>query len=335
MQHENYDIDDLIGRVLAGEATLEDRRKLDAWLAIDQSNRNYFSQLETIFERAAARTVQVDFDTDAAWKKVRTQLRSDSNVRALVTPGSPVSYGAFMRMAASIALIIGIGYFTYQWANQPAQTFAVSTDLTTAHDTLPDGSAAFLNKKSTLSFEYNPRKKTRLAKLKGEGYFEVRHEEEKPFIISAEDVLIQDIGTAFNVKAYPESDTVEVSVREGEVHFYTLKNSGLNLTAGETGVYSKRAHEFTRLEKTDTNVLAYKTRTFNFENTTLAAVIQKINEVYGSSIRLANPALNSCRLTVNFQEDTLETIVEVIAETMKLTVSKEGEEIILNGSGCN
>ncbi|HWA34905.1 MAG TPA: FecR domain-containing protein [Cyclobacteriaceae bacterium] len=330
MQERNYDIDDLIGRVLAGEADLEDRRKLDAWLALDPANREYYLQLETIFEKAAGNTVQLEFDTDAAWKKVRSQLKRDPQV-----PQEAVTNFSVLRMAASIALILGIGYFTYRWLDQPTQTFALRADTATVQDTLPDGSAAFLNKKSTLSFEYNPRKKTRTAKLKGEGFFEVKHEAEKPFILTADDVLIQDIGTAFNVKAYPESDTVEVSVQDGEVHFYTLKDPGLNLTAGQTGVYSKRLHEFTRLEKADTNILAYKTRTFSFNNTDLESVIQKINEVYGSSIRLANPALGSCRLTVNFQGDTLDTIVEVIAETMKLTVTRENDKIFLNGSGCN
>jgi transmembrane sensor len=334
MQESNYDIDDLIGRVLAGEADLNDRRKLDAWLALDPSNKEYYSHLETIFEKAAGNAVQLEFDTDAAWKKVKHQLRADSDVRRLVPQDAGANFSIF-RIAASIVLILGVGFLAYRWFDQPTQTFAVRTDRTTVHDTLPDGSAAFLNKKSTLSFEYNPRKKMRTAKLQGEGFFEVKHEEEKPFILSAEDVLIQDIGTAFNVKAYPESDTIEVSVQEGEVHFYTLKDPGLNLTAGQTGVYSKRLHEFQRLEKADTNILSYKTHMFSFNNTELESVIQKINEVYGSSIRLANPKLASCRLTVNFQGDTLDTIVEVIAETMKLTVTRESDHIFLNGSGCN
>jgi transmembrane sensor len=335
MREEAYDMDDLIGRVLAGEAEDAERLKLDAWLAHDPSNREYFSQIKTIFERAAGNTTQLDFDTDAAWKKIRRQLQPELEVKRLLPETSSISYGAVLRMAASVALIITAGFVTYKWLDKPTQTFALRTDVTTVHDTLPDGSAAFLNRKSTLSFEYNPTKKTRTAKLQGEGYFEVKHEEQKPFILTAEDVLIRDIGTAFNVKAYPESDTVEVAVREGEVHIYTLKNPGLDLTAGQTAIYSKRLHEFARLEKADTNVLAYKTQMFSFDNTALESVIKKINEVYGSSIRLSNPALASCRLTVNFQNDTLDTIVEVIAETMKLTVTRDSGEILLNGSGCN
>ncbi len=336
MNEPGYDIDDLIGRVLAGEATAREKQDLEEWISKDSSNQAYYVQIKTIFDRAASHTVQLSFDTDAAWRKIKQQLKSDPAVRRMVPVNShSTSVMAVIRMAASIVIVVGISLFTYRWLNQPVQTFALRADHATVHDTLPDGSAAFLNKKSNLSFEYNPRTKTRRARLEGEGYFEVRHEDSKPFIISAEEVLIQDIGTAFNVKAYPEKDTIEVSVQQGEVHFYTLKNPGLDLSAGESGIYSKRAHEFTRLEKLDTNVLAYKTRTFNFNNSDLGSVIQKINEVYGSSIILENPSLKSCRLTVNFQGETVDTIVDVVAETLKLTVTRRGEQIVLNGSGCN
>jgi transmembrane sensor len=40
-------------------------------------------------------------------------------------------------------------------------------------------------------------------------------------------VLVRDIGTEFNLKAYPEKDTIEILVTEGEVQFYTLYDSGL------------------------------------------------------------------------------------------------------------
>ena len=200
---------------------------------------------------------------------------------------------------------------------------------------MPDGTTAFLNKKSSIVYEYSPRQKTRKVKLKGEGFFEVKHEEEKPFVIEVEEVRVRDIGTAFNVRAYPESDTVEVIVKTGEVQIYTAKNTGLDLKAGETGIYSKRLREFYRLEKIDTNALSYKTGVFSFNNTDLKSVIEKINAVYGSKIKLGNQGLAACRLTVSFHNDTLDTVVDVIAETLKLTMTRKGKEIVLNGPGCN
>ena len=225
-----------------------------------------------------------------------------------------------LRIAASVLIVVALGYGVYQGFKPRTQIQAFASGAQTIQDTLPDGSTAFLNKKSEIRFEYNSREKTRKVKLKGEAFFEVKHEDEKPFIIETEEVLIKDLGTAFNVKAYPESNTVEVMVEQGEVQIYTLMDSGLNLLAGERGVYDKTIKKFSKLTKIDTNSLSYKTKVFSFNNTDLGSVVDKLNEVYGSKIRLANDALRDCHLTVNFNDDKLDTIIDVLAETLNLTV---------------
>ena len=174
----------------------------------------------------------------------------------------------------------------------------------------------------------------RKLKLRGEGYFEVKHDEEQPFQIESGKVIIEDLGTAFNIKAYPESDSVEVMVSEGEVRFYTIENEGLHLMAGESGIYLKQTQEFFKVEKIDSNVLAYKTGVLNFNNADLKTVIGKINEVYRSKISLKNPAIEQCKITVSFKNEKLDTIVEVIAETLHLTVEREKNRIILDGMSC-
>jgi ferric-dicitrate binding protein FerR (iron transport regulator) len=247
----------------------------------------------------------------------------------------PQAYYQLMRIAAGVVLLLGVGYFVYQLVLPPAQTLALVSDSVTVADTLPDGSTAFLNKKSELTYRYNPREKIRTVVLKGEAYFSVKHEEEKPFVIEADEVLVRDIGTEFNLKAYPDKDTIEIIVTSGEVQFYTLLDSGLNLQAGEKAIYSKRNKQFYRIEKPDTNALAYKTKVFSFNNTDLRSVVNLLNDVYNSKIRLANEKLYYCRLTANFKEDNASIIAEVIAETMGLTLTRKDDEIVLDGQGCD
>ena len=74
MENRVDPIDDLIGKVLAGEATEKDKAFVESWLREDEANRKYFDQVKTIFDKAASTTVQLQFDTDAAWKKVKERL---------------------------------------------------------------------------------------------------------------------------------------------------------------------------------------------------------------------------------------------------------------------
>jgi len=324
-------MDDLIGKVLAGEATAEEQQRVLLWRKQHKENEKYFLQLKEIFDNASAATVQVEFDTDAAWKKVKSQLKkNDTRIIPITRP----PYFSPLRIAATIFLLVAISTVIYLKTAPPVQTLAVESEKTTRQDTLPDGSTAYLNKKTELQYEYNPREKTRKVKLKGEAYFTVKHEEENPFIIEADEILVRDIGTEFNLKAYPDKDTIEIVVTHGEVQFYTQQDPGLNLKAGEKAIYSKRAKEFYRIEKPDTNTLAYKTKVFSFNNTELQSVVALLNDVYNSKISLASESLHNCRLTANFKEDNPEIIVEVIAETMGLELIKKDDQLILSGKGC-
>lgn len=326
-------IDDLIGKVLAGEATAAEREEVDAWLMEDEQNKTYFIHLETIFEKAANQSVQQFFDTDTAWRKVKSRM---NQVNSHSKPGSRQRTLSFtlMRIAAGIAIMAAIGYGVYRLGSQPIQTRQLISQATTVHDTLPDGSTAFMNKKSEIRFEYDPNHNTRKVKLTGEAYFEVKHEEEKPFIIETGEVLIKDLGTAFNVKSYPENQMVEVIVERGEVHMYTLRNAGVDLVAGEKGIYDKKSKEFSKIVKSDTNGLAYKTRVFSFNNTDLESVVDLVNEVYGSNIRLGNESLNKCHVTVGFNNESIDIIIEILSETLDLKVTRTKDEIILDGRGC-
>lgn len=325
------DMDDLIGKVLAGEATAQEQESVSLWRQQNEENEKYFCQLKEIFENASAVTVQVEFDTDAAWNKVKSQLnKSKDNV----IPINRTPYFSPLRIAATIFLVVALSTVIYLKTAPPVQTLAVESEKTTRQDTLPDGSTAYLNKKTELQYEYNPREKTRKVKLKGEAYFTVKHEEKNPFIIEADEILVRDIGTEFNLKAYPDKDTIEIVVTHGEVQFYTQQDPGLNLKAGEKAIYSKRAKEFYRIEKPDTNTLAYKTKVFSFNNTELQTVVTLLNDVYDSKISLASESLYHCRLTANFKEDNPEIIVEVIAETMGLELTKKDDQLILSGKGC-
>lgn len=326
--------DDLIGKVLAGEGSAQEAEEVLNWVSQSEENKLYYESLKTIFDKAASAEIQIQFDTDAAWNKVRKKNAEEpNNVVPLYKNRS--FFNQPLRIAAGIIILLGVAYAAYQWTTPAIQTLALVSGQATKTDTLPDGSTAFLNKRSELTYEFNPRKKTRKVVLKGEAYFSVKHEAEKPFIIEAEDILVRDIGTEFNLKAYPDKDTIEIIVMHGEVQFYTKNDEGLNLQAGEKAIYTKSSKKFYRIEKPDTNALAYKTKVFSFNNTDLKSVVNLLNEVYNSKIKLANEKLFNCRLTANFKEDNASIIAEVIAETMGLTITRKDDQIILDGKGCD
>jgi transmembrane sensor len=326
------DIDELIGKYLAQEASAEERLTVEKWLIEDEGNLRYFNHLKTIFERAATVKDLPNFDTDIAWNKLKHKIHQQQkdNIRTL----KPDTFGFFWRVAASVILVAGIGYFTYLTLRPaPIQPVELVSKTQTRADTLPDGSDVFLNKQSHLAYSFDNKKKTHKVKLKGEAYFAIRHEEEKTFIVDVEGVFIRDIGTAFNVKAYPDSATIEVLVEEGEVIFYTEDNKGISLKAGEKGVYNKLTKTFEAL-KPEPNITSYKSKQFVFNNAMLGAIVQQLNFIYEKQI-VIDDHLKNCPLTVSFSNEEIDEIASVIAETLALTVKNAEGTITLEGKGCN
>ncbi|GAA0564516.1 FecR family protein [Chitinophaga japonensis] len=91
---------------------------------------------------------------------------------------------------------------------------------------LDDGSRIILNGGSTLRYQVSyTGKKEREVYLRGEAYFDIRHNEQQPFIIHTRDLDIIDLGTIFNVKAYPEEALTEATLLEGALKV-VVKNSG-------------------------------------------------------------------------------------------------------------
>lgn len=328
-----YDIESLIASYLSGEASREEMALVENWKNESDSNRRYFEQLKLIFEQATDTTGSEGFDVDRAWEKFRTRISDPHNGNTIPLKSRFPDYRLFMRIAAGIVVFLGVGFLAYNFfRNDAVGHLEVLAGKTTASDTLPEGSEVFLNRQTRIEYRFNERKDAHTAKLVGEAYFNINHNEDKTFIVQAEETFIKDIGTAFNVKAYPEAATIEVVVEEGEVMFYTEGNPGIYLKANGKGIYDKKTRTFVVAEP-EPNVTAYKTKFFSFSNHSLETVVKTLNDVYPEKIEIGEN-LRECHLTVSFNDESIGEIANIIAETLGLTVSESGNIITLKGPGC-
>jgi transmembrane sensor len=325
-------IDELLGKYLAGEASEQERNLVEVWLSEDEQNRYYYNQLKIIFDKAASIPQTLEFDTDAAWMKVKSNLKKNTPV----IPIQRKSYSMWYQAAAAVLILFVIGLYVFTRpgsVSKSADSVEVIAEKTSVKDVLPDGSDIFLNKKTKLVYAYDKKAKKHEVKLNGEAYFNIKNSKKEDFIVDAGGVFIRDIGTSFNVKAYPNLDEVEVLVEEGEIEFFTDKNPGIHLKAGGKGVYNKKTGSFT-IEPPDANITAYKTKFFIFDDSSLGSMVEELNSVYSKQIVIADN-LKNCEMTVSFKDEPIEEIAAVIAETLSLTTRVEQEKIILEGDGCD
>jgi ferric-dicitrate binding protein FerR (iron transport regulator) len=106
------------------------------------------------------------------------------------------------------------------------------------------------------------------------------------------------------------------------------------MQAGSGGSYNKSLKQLKLIPSSDPNSISWKTRELFFDGNTLQEVCGLINTVYGVNMVIVNKELSSCPITVTFRDQSLESILKVLELTLDLQVSREGDEIRLDGEGC-
>ncbi|MGF7214874.1 ferric-dicitrate binding protein FerR (iron transport regulator) [Spirosoma lacussanchae] len=333
-------IDDaLLGKFLAGEASAAEAERIRRWLT-DPANQREYDRFARIWHTAGQLTQTETVNTEAAWQQVRSRMHQPSPavtktvVRPL--PVRPAPWRSYGRIAAMLALAVLAGVSVWRYtrsstADQPAALLSVATTSTARQFTLPDGSTVWLNRNSRLTYPATFTDSSRTISLTGEAFFDVTHDPAHPFRVRAGKAVVRVLGTSFNVRS--RGDSVQVAVRTGRVQL-SAPRQAIVLTPNQQATYQRTADTIRRPVALDANQLAYQTGRLSFVNTSLAEVVRTLHDVYGTDIRLDTPALSNCRLTADFNRESADAVLAVVAETLSLTVRRDGNTRVLTGAGC-
>jgi transmembrane sensor len=338
LSEKSKHIDYLIARTIAGEASDAEKLELNQWINGNEANRKYFEGICFVDQKAVASNRLLKVDVDSAWQKVQNQMRAEKLVDSKPKNAKVIALPIWIRVAAIVVLVSGFALLLYQQMN-PAEPFlyetvAVAPTDEIIHYLLPDSSVITLNRNSQIASASDYGKKERRVKLEGEAFFLVKHDEEKPFIVETGEARVRVTGTSFNIKNDEADSLVEVYVKTGSVLFFTASNEGINLVAGESGIFNKNRNTFTKTGSSDPNLTAYASRMFVFYNTPLNEVIRQLSRVYEVDIVLNHSQIQSCTITVSFDNDDINTVLNIIAETLGLKLRVEDNRFVFEGEGC-
>lgn len=189
---------------------------------------------------------------------------------------------------------------------------------------LSDGTKVHLNAGTTLRYPVEfIRGKNRQVFLQGEAYFDVAKDERHPFVINANELNIQVLGTQFNLSAYPEDEMVKTVLVEGSVGFFEKgedfdSKTNAMLQPGFMATWQKEDKSMA-YDEVDTDIYTgWMDGKIIFNHIPFKDILKKLERNYDVKITNNNKALNDVRFTASFDTETMEQILNAFKKSYPL-----------------
>jgi len=290
------------------------------------------SMLEQVWNNTNSELSQPSFDKHKLFQKISNQI-DNNNVPTIRWYQKPA-----FRVAASIAVLVTISlsaiYFVWNNRNfaekQMLTVFSGSNSMQQV--VLPDGSKVLLNKHTTIKYPKVFRKKVRRVELSGEAIFEVTHNPNQAFIVAANNVEVEVLGTVFNVMAYPADGMVTATLISGKVKLKyidpsTKKEQSVTLAPNHSATYYFNQNRFEVSMVDVSKVTAWEHGKLIFSDEPIESVVNKLNRWYGVEISLSNDLKGKYRLTMTVDNETIDEVLLIISKTIPIGYSKSDKQV--------
>ncbi|WP_207534530.1 FecR family protein [Desertivirga arenae] len=247
----------------------------------------------------------------------------------------------YLRMGAVAAILIAVSYSTFLWqrrsvTGEPVEIAAKTASRENYLVQLPDGSTVILNNGSTL--KYSPTlasDNSRDVYLSGKGFFDIRHDASRPFIVHSGEVDTKVLGTAFDVNTINSGKEVIVRVIRGKVA--VSKGTSLlgTLTSGK-----QLAYDAVRKEPVVSTINAHKATEWKeqdlvFNDMSFEDASRLLEIRFGVDIKIKDEELRERRFTTTlYEKQSLDEFLSLICDfnhaSYKLVAG--GKEVVIEPS---
>ena len=311
-----------VARLAADDVTADDRARFELWREAHPYHAKVFDELS------------------ATWREIASSgplVRAVSFGQSMNAAAQPAGRRRLIlgAAAASLAvLVMGVGWNLYRQKEETRFQTAVGEQAAVA---LPDGSSFDLNTNSRVGVDYSA--KSRVIHLeRGEAYFKVAHDTQRPFWVRAGDYWVRAVGTAFNVYLRPTG--VEVTVSEGTVSMVNateqdtpptdpaVTQSAAAVTAGEQADTRGRARVIHELNSTQLNrLLAWRKSSLYFQDQPLGEVVNELMRYTTLKIELSDEALRQLPVGGTFQTspEGAEALLTMLHDGFGASVRRDGQ----------
>ena len=301
----------------------QENELVNEWLASATENTFILEQLQQYFK--ATGELPIDFvpDSKVALNKISGKISNSSKPKT-----TRYTISSLWWKAAAVLFFAFCGWWLVN-NNIKKQSLLASVMIAKGSldsMVLSDGSRIWLNAGSEIKYPEKFNSKREIS-LTGEAYFEIAHDQNHPFIIHSGTTQTQVLGTKFTIRSYPSENLASVIVTEGKVSFGASQH--VILTSGKKGTYDKQSEQTMASDNDDSNFMAWKTKSFNFDAQSLESVFKSLAEVYHFTYHFENANMKERKLTAKFTQRPLDEIIQSIAIAANVNILSKSNSYII------
>lgn len=346
--------DELLFRYVASECTAAERLDVEQWSGRDAGGAKRVEDIRRIWNASPALP---PVDIDRTWTRIRgaaadptargfTKHADDETLRGLRRPASVIRGRRrglpAIAWAAALVLLIGGGALIRLRPRTVPVTQVAGAALAyttgpgqTEHIQLRDGSRVMLAPMSRLRIPDDFGRHDRTVTLDGQGFFEILHNASLPFRVRARSAITEDVGTRFDVRAYPDDPDVVVIVADGAV---TLGRAhGDSAMRGAEGVVVRRgerarlgdADSLTTVDHVSLRLVGWTDGRLSFVGAPLAEIARAISRWYDLDVRVSDTTLARRLITADFSAQSPGEMVAILATTVHADVERNGRVLTI------
>lgn len=323
-RHEHREVvraaSEWISRIEAGK--LKEPQTLTEWLSEDAARQDAVRELMQVTRVLRSLTPAEWAEVRAAIEDRRINVVPLRSVRELPVNDAARPLGGPMRLwsvAAAIVAVSLIGLLVQSVGAWPTRYRTGIGQRTFVP--LPDGSTVELNTRSRIAvFFTSKHREVRL--LAGEALFDVQHDPARPFRVVSGTVVIEDVGTQFDVDRHGPGTTT-VAVVEGQVDVHVgaravrVSTDQVATVEGSSPAARVQLKDLSQPEMA--RRLSWQTGWLTFEGETLAEVIQAVNRYHSPQLVIRDPAVAALQFGGTFRAVDLESLIAGLKLTAGLT----------------
>ncbi|WP_223581151.1 FecR family protein [Sphingobacterium sp. GVS05A] len=320
-------------RYLKKESDVKENEAIVAWLDSSEQNRYYLLQLENEWIHLKEPPLIIDrADRPRIWDKIQDRIQPV--VKTIV-----FDRNRFWWLVSAAAILIFLSgtlgtYFIQRNilmnTSSQEQTIVYTALGQKSQVILPDGSKAWLNAGTKMSYSHAFNQHDRKITLEGEAFFDVVKKENMPFTVQTSHLDVVVKGTAFDVSAYADDAKIEVSLLRGKVAINDKKGQLIGeMKPNDWIQLDKRTGRYTQIRQLDAvQYSTWKSEELVFENESLESVLKKLERWYGVNItwRGADPDRH---YTFKVKTESLREILELINVITPIEYTIAGKSVAI------